>query len=54
MSYPFIVEYKEQFLYKEKACIVTEFATDGDLKSLMEKQINFSEDGAMEFFTMIL
>ncbi len=37
MSHPFIVEYKEEFLYKEKACIVTEYATDGDLKSLMNR-----------------
>ncbi len=37
MSHPFIVKYKEQFLYQEKACVVTEYAKDGDLKSLMEK-----------------
>ncbi len=37
MKFPFIIEYKEQFIYKEKVCIVTEFASDGDFKNLMEK-----------------
>ena len=37
MTHPLIIEFKEQFLYKEKVCLVTEFASDGDFKSLMEK-----------------
>ena len=28
---PFIIKYKEQFIYNEEICIVTEFATGGDL-----------------------
>ncbi len=35
MTHPLIIEFKEQFLYKEKVCLVTEFASDGDFKSLM-------------------
>ena len=37
MTHPLIIEFKEQFMYKEKVCLVTEFASDGDFKSLMEK-----------------
>ena len=54
-SHPFIIKYKDEFLYKENnSCIVTQFASGGDLKSMMERQINFTEDEAMNYFTMIL
>ncbi len=35
-------------------CIITEFAYGGDLYSLMKKKVNFTEDEAMHFFSMIL
>ena len=37
-SHPFVIKYMEEFVYKGKLCIVTKFASGGDLDSLMKKQ----------------
>ena len=53
-SHPFVVKYMEEFFYQERLCIVTQFASGGDLDSLMRKKKNFTNDEAMNYFTMIL
>ena len=35
-------------------CTISEFASGGDLQSLMDRQKDFSLDEAMHYFTMIL
>ena len=44
----------EEFVYQDKLCIVTKFASGGDLDALMKKKKTFTEDEAMHYFTMIL
>ena len=53
-NHPFVIKYYEKFIYKDKVCIVTELASCGNLEDLEKKQINFTEDEAMNYFTMIL
>jgi serine/threonine protein kinase len=36
-SHPFVVKYMEEFVYKDRLCIVTKFASGGDLDTLMKK-----------------
>jgi serine/threonine protein kinase len=54
ISHPFVVKYLEEFVYQDKLCIVTKFASGGDLDALMKKKKTFTEDEAMHYFTMIL
>ena len=44
----------EEFVYQDKLCIVTQFASGGDLDSIMKNKKTFTEDEAMSYFTMIL
>ena len=53
-THPFVVKYMEEFFYKDRLCIVTQFASGGDLDSLMRKKKTFTNDEAMDYFTMIL
>ena len=52
-EHPFIIEYIEEFPYKNLLCIVTKLASGGDLEKYMRNK-KFSEDEAMSFFAMIL
>ena len=36
-KHPFIIKFKEKFLKNEKICVVTEYASRGDLENLMKK-----------------
>ena len=63
MNHPFVIKYKDKFVYKgEKACIVTELVNGGDLGSLITKRLNssaltttlFTEEEIMNYFIMIL
>jgi serine/threonine protein kinase len=44
----------DEFVYKDKLCIVTKFENGGDFDSLMKKQKTFTNDEAMLYFTIIL
>ncbi len=38
-DHPFIIEFLENFVYKKKyLCIITKFASGGDLKGLISKK----------------
>jgi len=52
-EHPFIIEYIEEFPYKNSLCIVTKLASGGDLEKYMRNK-KFSEDEAMSYFAMIL
>ncbi len=46
-DHPFVIEYIEQFPYKENLlCVVTKLASGGNLKNYMHDK-KFSEDEAM-------
>lgn len=53
-SHPFVVKYLEEFIYKDKLCILTQFASGGDLNSFMKAQKDITEKEALYYFTMIL
>jgi serine/threonine protein kinase len=53
-SHPFVIKYIENFVYKENLCIVTKFASGGDLQALMNKKKIIAEKEALFYFTMIL
>ena len=53
-DHPFIISFIEEFPYKKKHCIVTKFASGGDLEKYMRTKKEFTEDEALEFFAMIL
>ena len=53
VQHPFIIEYIEEFPYKNFLCIVTKLASGGDLEKYMRNK-KFSEDEAMSYFAMIL
>jgi serine/threonine protein kinase len=53
-NHPFVIEYIEDFINKnDQVCIVTKFASGGDLEKLM-KNTNISEKEALDYFAMIL
>jgi serine/threonine protein kinase len=54
IDHPFVIKYMEEFVYKDKLCIVTKFANGGDLDTFMKQKKEFTEDEAMYYFTMIL
>jgi NIMA (never in mitosis gene a)-related kinase 1/4/5 len=57
VNHPFIIRYIDEFIYdKDYLCIVTQYASGGDLDTKMEnrKEEPFSEEEAMNYFTMIL
>ncbi len=37
----------EEFVYKEKLCIVTKYASGGDFDTLMKEKKTFTDDEAM-------
>jgi serine/threonine protein kinase len=54
-KHPFIIEYIEEFLCKNnKLCIVTKLASGGDFEKFIKEKKTFTEEEALEFFTMIL
>jgi serine/threonine protein kinase len=44
----------EEFVYKEKLCIVTKYASGGDFDTFMKEKKTFTDDEAMYYFAMIL
>ena len=55
MNCPFVIQYVEEFNYKKDyLCIVTQFASGGDFDALLKKKKIFTEEEAMNYFTMIL
>ncbi len=54
-KHPFVIEYFEEFTLKNKnLCIVSKFSSGGDFEKFMNNQKSFTEDEALEYFTMIL
>ena len=43
-NHPFVIKYYENFIYKEKVCILTELATGGNLEKLEKNQVHLTED----------
>ncbi len=53
--HPFIIDYEEEFKHtNEQICIVTQFASGGSLKDVIEKSDSLSKDDAMFYFIMML
>ena len=56
-DHPFLIEYIDDFEYKKKEyCIITKFASEGNLKNLMKKKnlIGFSEKEALVYLAQML
>ena len=53
-DHPFIIQFIEEFQYKQNLCIVTKYASGGDFEKFMRKQQNITEEEALEYFAMIL
>ncbi len=57
-KHPFVLKFIEEFEYinqeRNHQCIITEFASGGDLENLIKLKIKLTEDQAMTYFTMIL
>ena len=43
-NHPFVIKYYEHFIYKEKICILTEYASGGNLEKYVEKKFPLTED----------
>ena len=55
MNCPFVIQYVEEFNYKKDyLCIVTQFASGGDLDRFMKQTGKFEEPAAWQLFVMIL
>lgn len=54
-QHPFTIRFIEKFIFLEKKlCIVTKFASDGDLDKILKSNGKFDEEQAFEYFAMIL
>jgi len=58
VKHPFIIQYIEDLLFVGKDikryCIITGFASEGDLENVLKKYGKMNEDQALDFCVMIL
>jgi len=53
-NHPLAIKYIESFSYQNQLCIVTSYASGGNLKDIIEKSVNFTFEEIMNYFLMIL
>jgi serine/threonine protein kinase len=53
-NHPLAIKYIENFLYLNQLCIVTSYASGGNLRELIDKHQDFTFEEIMNYFLMIL